>query len=156
MVFVFGSVLVTVEVPQLFQAKFHLDAEQLGLQFLGVIIGSLLGEQVGGIASDLWMNKRGTRIRAIPPPEWRLWLSYLGFGITIVGVAVFLVCTEAARPGHWNITPVLGIAIAGFGNQVVTTVLMTYAADCLPMQAAGVGVFITFVRQLWSFVGPFW
>jgi len=44
MVFLFGSVLITVEVPQLLQGKFELNTEQLGLQFLGVVIGSILGE----------------------------------------------------------------------------------------------------------------
>lgn len=156
MVFLFGSVLVTVEIPELFQEKFDFTPEQLGLQFLGVIIGSLLGEQLGGSLSDYWMTRRARQIHKNPQPEFRLWLSYIGFLLTIVGAIVFLVRTEQAPHGHWNITPIIGVAIAAFGNQVVTTVLITYAVDCHHGEAASVGVFITFVRQIWGFIGPFW
>jgi hypothetical protein len=39
MIFIFGSVMITVEIPQLFGEKFHFNTQQLGLQFLGTIIG---------------------------------------------------------------------------------------------------------------------
>jgi hypothetical protein len=155
MVFLFGSVLITVEVPQLLQEKLGLNAEQLGLQFLGVIIGTVLGEQIGGSMSDYWMNHRARRIRRAPEPEFRLWLSYPGTILAIVGVVVFLVCTQQAG-GHWVISPIVGTAVAAFGNQLVTTVMFTYAVDCYPQDAGSVGVFITFVRQMWGFIGPFW
>lgn len=156
MVFLFGSILTTVEVPQLLQLKFGLNAEQLGLQFLGVIIGSLIGEQMGGILSDLWMRRRAHRIDRKPDPEFRLWLSYIGFALTIIGVIVFLVCTQASPAGHWRVAPIIGTAISAVGNQIVTTVMVTYAVDCFPQEAASVGVFINFVRQTWGFIGPFW
>lgn len=156
MVFVFASVLSSVEVPQLLQSKFELNAQQLGLQFLGLIIGSLLGEQLGGILSDVWMNTRARRIGEKPAPEYRLWLSYIGFLVSIAGMVVFLVCTEQATPGRWTVVPVVGTGIAAFGNQVVTTVLTTYAVDTYPQDAGSVGVFINFVRSTWGFIGPFW
>ncbi|KAL4918315.1 major facilitator superfamily domain-containing protein [Aspergillus aurantiobrunneus] len=156
MVFLFASVLNSVEVPQLLQHKFGLNAEQLGLQFLGLIIGSLLGEQMGGILSDLWMNVRTRAIHTRPPPEFRLWLSYFGFLVSIAGMVVFLVCTEQAGSGRWVVSPVVGTGVAAFGNQVVTTVLTTYAVDSCPGDAGGVGVFINFVRSTWGFIGPFW
>jgi hypothetical protein len=156
MIFLFGSVLCTVEIPQLLQQKFALDAQGLGLQFLSLIIGSVLGEQIGGPLSDVWMNRHGRKINHRPAPEYRLWLSYLGFILTIVGIIVFLVQTQNAPGGSWNVTPIIGVAIAAFGNQVVTTVLVTYAVDTNHEQAASVGVFITFVRQIWGFIGPFW
>lgn len=169
MVFLFASVLNSVEVPQLLQQKFALNAEQLGLQFLGLIIGSLLGEQMGGYMSDLWMSTRARKLKqhnnnnnssnnTKPPPEFRLWLSYFGFLVTIAGMVVFLVCTEqaASGAGRWVVSPVVGTGIAAFGNQVVTTVLTTYAVDTHPADAGGVGVFINFVRSTWGFIGPFW
>ncbi|KFX94848.1 hypothetical protein V490_04129 [Pseudogymnoascus sp. VKM F-3557] len=156
MTFLFCSVLVTVELPQLFGEKFHFNEQQLGLQFLGIIIGSVIGEQLGGILSDTWMNRRAKKIGRAPAPEFRLWLSYSGFGLAIIGMVVFLVRTAQAPDLHWNITPVVGIAFAGAGNQIITTVLITYAVDCHPKESASIGVFITFVRQIWGFIGPFW
>lgn len=156
MVFLFGSILSTVEVPQLLESKFNLNTEQLGLQFLGVIIGSVIGEQMGGILSDFWMSRRAHRIDRKAEPEFRLWLSYFGFALTIIGVIVFLVCTQTSPSGHWNVTPIIGTAIGAVGNQLVTTVMITYAIDCFPHEAGSIGVFVTFVRQLWGFLGPFW
>lgn len=157
MVFLFASILITVEIPQLFGEKFHFDTQQLGLQFLGTIIGSFIGELIGGTASDLWM-KLGTRRRGgqRPEPEYRLWLSYLGYLLAICGVIVFLVQIENLPALHWNVSPIIGAGIAGAGSQIVTTVLITYAVDCYSEDAASVGVFITFVRQIWGFIGPFW
>ncbi|KAJ6028213.1 hypothetical protein N7540_003789 [Penicillium herquei] len=156
MIFLFGSILATVEVPQLLQSKFDLNAEQLGLQFLGVIIGSVIGEQLGGFMSDRWMRRRAHGLGRKAEPEYRLWLSYFGFGLTIIGAIVFLVCTETSKAGHWNVSPIIGTAIGAVGNQLVTTVMVTYAVDCYPQEAASIGVFITFVRQIWGFIGPFW
>ena len=155
MVFLFGNILATVEVPQLLQEKFELNSEQLGLQFLGLIIGAVLGEQIGGSLSDFWMRMREKRTHRRPDPEFRLWLSYLGFILCIVGLIVFLVCTQNA-PHHWVVSPIVGTALGAGGNQIVTTVLVTYAVDCYPQESASVGVFITFVRQIWGFLGPFW
>ncbi|KAJ5703188.1 hypothetical protein N7488_010736 [Penicillium malachiteum] len=156
MVFLFASVMNSVEVPQLLQVKWELGAQSLGLQFLGLIIGSLLGEQLGGFMSDMWMNHRAKSIGRKPDPEFRLWLSYIGFLLTIAGMVVFLVCTEQSEVGKWSVKPIIGTAIAAFGNQVVTTVMTTYAVDTYPQDAGSVGVFINFVRSTWGFIGPFW
>ncbi|KAJ4363514.1 hypothetical protein N0V83_009809 [Neocucurbitaria cava] len=157
MVFLFGSVLCTVEIPQLFAEKFHFNAQQIGLQFIGLIIGSIIGEQIGGHSSDLWMRWRAKKMAPRKPaPEFRLWLSYFGILLTICGMIVFLVRIQQAPAGHWNVTPIVGAGIAAAGNQIVTTVLITYAVDCYPDEAGSIGVFITFVRQIWGFIGPFW
>lgn len=156
MIFLFGSVMITVEIPQLFGEKFHFNTQQLGLQFIAMIIGSVIGEQIGGFMSDRWMARRSNKIQRSPEPEYRLWLSYCGFILTIVGVVVFLVQIQRAPALHWNVTPMIGGAIASAGNQIVTTVMVTYAVDCYREEAGSVGVFITFVRQIWGFIGPFW
>lgn len=155
-VFLFGSILTTIEIPQLFEQKFELNTEQIGLQFIGVIVGSLLGEQVGGALSDVWMRRRKQKLSYQPEPEYRLWLSYLGYVFTVAGVAMFLVTTEKAPAGKWTVVPVVGTAIAAIGNQVVTTVLVTYAVDCAAEDAASVGVFVSLSRQIIGFLGPFW
>lgn len=156
-VFLFGNILTTVEIPQLFEAKFGLNTEQVGLQFIGVIIGSLLGEQVGGLVSDLWMRRAKSKLGGDAPPEHRLWLSYFGYVLTVVGVTVFLVMTgKVTSSSQGTVVPVVGTAIAAAGNQVVTTVLVTYAVDCAAEKAASVGVFVSLVRQIIGFTGPFW
>ncbi|KAB8231818.1 putative MFS transporter [Aspergillus alliaceus] len=156
MVFLFGSVLITVEVPQLLQGKFGLNAEHLGLQFLGVMVGTVLGEQIGSPVSDYRINRRALHVTKAPEPGFRLWLSYPGIILTIADVIVFLVCTQKAPDGHWVVSPIVDTAVAAFGNQLVTTVMVTYAIDGHPDDAGSVGVFITSVRQAWGSIGPFW
>ena len=108
MVFLFASVLTTVEIPQLFAAKFHLNAKQLGLQFIGLIVGSIIGEQIGGHSSDMWMRTRAKKTAPKKPePEFRLWLSYMGFVFAMVGLIVFSVRLQQAPQGQWNITPIV-------------------------------------------------
>ena len=71
MIFLWGSVMTTIEIPQVYPEKFGLDTQEFGLQFLGVIIGSILGEQVGGFMSDRWMRQRRKRQSGeAPAPEF--------------------------------------------------------------------------------------
>ncbi|RAQ67355.1 MFS multidrug transporter [Aspergillus flavus] len=155
MVFLLASIFPSLEIPQLYPEMFGLDTEQVGLQYIAMIVGSIIGDQIGGVISDRWMLYRAKRTNRPVAPEHRLWLSYPGLIMAIVGIIVFLVQLNNAS-SHWTITPLLGVAIAAVGNQIITTVNITYAVDCYRSEAASVGVFITFVRQIWGFIGPFW
>jgi hypothetical protein len=152
-VFNFASVLATVEIPQIFTPKFHFNAQQIGLQFIGIIIGSVLGEQLGGRGSDLWMRRRKARggRSGLASPEYRLWISYAGFATVICGLVVFTVQSDKIH--SYNVSPLVGLAISAFGNQIITTVLVTYAVDCHHEHSASIGVFINMVRSTWGFIG---
>lgn len=155
-VFGFASVLLTLEIPQIFQPRFHFNSQQTGLQFLGMIVGSILGEIVGGKGSDIWMRRGAAKLgrsrRA--QPEYRLWLSYGAFICVLVGLIVF--CVQIEKIKAYNVTPIIGIGIAAFGNQIITTVLVTYAVDSHHEHAASIGVFVNVIRNGWGFIGPFW
>lgn len=60
-------------------------------------------------------------------PEDRLIFAQIGFPTIIAGIVIFFVqvakATEGKGPHHWNITPDIGIALAGFGAQIVTTTI---------------------------------
>lgn len=174
MVFLWTGIVPTIEIPQLFPVLFDFNTEQNGLQMISIIIGSLIGEQIGGFMSDKWMSRRHQQQarksgiatagnaedgsisgEVLVVPEYRLWLAHVGYALSIVGFIVFSVQLGKASD-TWNVTPLVGAAIGAAGNQVVTTVLITYAVDCYRLEAASVGVFITFVRQTWGFLGPFW
>ena len=117
-VFNFCSVLLTVEIPQLFLPKFGLNPQELGLQFLGIMIGLVIGEQFGGRISDLWMNKRTQKLGRRPEPEYRLWLSYMGFVFAMVGLIVFSVRLQQAPQGQWKITPIVSSSYHDFSCHV--------------------------------------
>ncbi|KAI1123339.1 major facilitator superfamily domain-containing protein [Nemania abortiva] len=150
MVFNVATVLPIIETPQLYVQKFHQNAQEVGLQSAALIVGTLLGEYIGGFCSDRWMRQKHATT-----PEFRLWLSHFGYALSVAGIAVFLVQLHNAG-NSWNITPTVGAGVAFAGNQIVTTVLITYAVDCHSQEATSIGVFITLVRQIWGFIGPFW
>ncbi|KIM97287.1 hypothetical protein OIDMADRAFT_130692 [Oidiodendron maius Zn] len=157
-VFNFVLVLLTVEIPVLFAVLFHLSPQEIGINFLGLFVGCVLGEQVGGPLSDFWRNRSKRRHGGrTPRPEHRLYLAYIGFPLSIAGNVIFCVTLYHAKPLHWIISPIVGIAISGFGAQIITTVVITYCSDCYPeIKSSAVGVAINFVRCTWGFIGPFW
>lgn len=55
MVLLWDSIMTTFEIPQIFPAKFGLNPQDVGLQNITMIVGTLVGEQLGGFASDKWM-----------------------------------------------------------------------------------------------------
>jgi hypothetical protein len=159
-VFSYANIALIVEMPILFGEKFHLNAQQIGLQYIALIIGSVIGEQVSGPLSD-WAQRRSDRAlksihRGHVRATHRLWFSYVGFATVIGGLLIWGIRIEQAAVGAWNVTPLVGAAIAAFGNQVITTTLIAYAVDCHRDRAMDIGVLINLIRQVWGFVGPFY
>ncbi|KAH8703385.1 major facilitator superfamily domain-containing protein [Talaromyces proteolyticus] len=167
-VFNFTLVLIPVEIASRFGLLFHLNAQETGINFLGLLIGLLsdflhtlhsccLGEIVSGPSSDLWQNKSFKKAASHTTPEHRLWLIYPGFALSTAGIVIFCVTLAEAEPLHWSIRPIVGTAVAGFGAQIVTTIAITYTTDCYQENnASALGVAINVVRCTWGFTGPFW
>lgn len=147
-------VLISVEIPVLFGQIFHLPPQDIGLNFLGILVGwvffaaagvhsadienrSLVGEVLGGhLTGYIYKRHAGSNHRAgkpSPAPEDRLWIAQLGFPFEIAGIVIFFLRIAEAKPLHWNITPIIGSGIAAFGMQIVTTVLIT----CMPLPFSG-------------------
>jgi hypothetical protein len=105
----------------------------------------VLGELIGGPLSDFWRSQwiRRTGGKAFAP-EQRLWLAYLGYPLSIAGVVIFFVTLAEAKPLHWIITPIVGIAVAGFGTQIITTIVVT----CKPYMFSPLSRW-TLVRERW-------
>lgn len=147
--FCYGNIAVIVEMPIAFGEKFHFNAEQIGLQFIAVIIGCVLGEQVSGPMSD-WFMKRVRQRTGQACPADRLWLSYIAFSTVFAGLLTWGFQLQKATA--WNVTPCVGAAIASFGNQMQTTILTTFAVESKKERAAQVGVFVNVCRQIYGFV----
>jgi hypothetical protein len=90
-----------------------------------LLFRSVLGEQLGGPMSDYTMKRRAKVLGHFPSREYRLWSSYLGFCTVIAGLVLFGVQLQLAPQGQWNVSPTIGVGISAFGNQIITTVLVT-------------------------------
>lgn len=147
--FCYGNIAMIVEMPIAFGQRFHFDAQQIGLQFIAIIIGCVLGEQVSGPMCD-WFLKRIRRSRGYSCPADRLWLSYIAFSTIFAGLLTW--GFQLQRATTWNVTPCVGAAIASFGNQMQTTILTTFAVESKKERSAEVGVFVNVCRQIYGFV----
>lgn len=148
--FLHANIALNIEIPEVMYLKFGLGPQALGLQFISFIIGAALGE-VGGYMSDklvAWGQKRGRG------PSFRLWVTYPGFVTCIIGLVVFGVQIDAAT--SWNVTPLIGCALASFGLQIMTSPFIAYCIDMDHNQAGAIILFITVVRQTLAFIGPFY
>ncbi|GAA5867166.1 hypothetical protein JCM8547_006261 [Rhodosporidiobolus lusitaniae] len=156
-IFSFTNVLLTIEIPALLGRRAVLNSQQIGLQFIGAILGAFLGEIIAGKGSDLWMRYRTKRANGNREPEFRLPFALPGYLFGAVGIIVFGIQLQNMTPGHWNVTPVVGVAIAIFGLQLVTTTAYSYALESQPAHLVGrVAPFISFVRQIYAFTAPFY
>ena len=72
------QVIIKIPIPRLFTEYYHLNTQQIGLQYISLIIGSVIGEQMGGLSSDRWMWYGERRSGMHRRPEFRLWLSHVG------------------------------------------------------------------------------
>ncbi|KAJ5088891.1 hypothetical protein N7456_012507, partial [Penicillium angulare] len=151
--FCYGNIALIVEMPIAFGEKFNFNAQQIGLQFIAIIIGCVLGEQVSGPGSD-WFLRRVRQRKGYSRPADRLWLTYIAFSTVIAGLLTWGFQLQHAT--KWNVTPCVGAAIASFGCQSLTTLLTTFAVESENDRASEVGVFVNFFRQIYGFLGPFY
>ncbi|KAK6464931.1 major facilitator superfamily domain-containing protein [Scheffersomyces coipomensis] len=155
-VFCYANIVLIVELPQAMGILFNLDAQQISYQFIALIIGSTIGEFLAGPLSDWWMKKSIARRGGERVIVDRLWVSYNGFIFVVIGLVIWGVYLNKATPGHWIIAPIIGAAIAACGNNICMTILITFAIDSDPKKATDIGLFVTFVRQIFAFCGPFY
>jgi hypothetical protein len=154
-IFNFAFVLLTVEIPQIYEINFPLNTQQIGLQFLGMMIGGILGEQGAGRLSDLMMTSFSKKHQEqLAQPEFCLWLSYLGYATLIAGFLIWGFRTADILHKEYDVSPIVGIGISSIGAQVITTSVFTYMVDCYPTESAETGIFANVVRQIWGFIGP--
>lgn len=98
-IFCYANISIVVEMPITFGGKFNLDPQQVGLQFIAVIIGSVVGELISGPASDYFIQTLKNRHVNTCPPD-RLWLFYLGIATDFAGLLSWgFYCKMQARPG---------------------------------------------------------
>ena len=147
--FCYGNIVLIVEMPISYGSKFDFDAQQIGLQFIAIIIGCALGEQLSGPLSD-WSLKRFRQSRGYSYPADRLWLFYVAYATLFAGLLVWGFQLEKAKT--WNVTPCVGAAIASFGNQIQTTILTTFAVESKKERSTDVGVLFSLGRHVYGFV----
>ncbi|KAJ4496455.1 MFS general substrate transporter [Lentinula lateritia] len=142
-----GSTLPAVTVSHIFAQEFGWDTLQIGLAYgTALLIGAFLGETAGGWVVDSIMNRARRKALTGPsaPSEIRLKAIWTGEIIVPIGLLWYGFSIQFGAP--W-IVPILGMGVACFGVQCITTVMYTYSADCHLTKSAEVAQVFNFVRQ---------
>lgn len=142
----FSSILPAVTVTSIFTEFFHWDTLDVGLAYgAALTIGGSLGELAAGWVVDAMVKHEKRKLGGRDPePEVRLKAIWTGEILVPTGLLIYGFCIEYRT--LW-IAPILGMGIACFGLQVITTTCYTYAIDCYRREASEVSQVFNFFRQ---------
>lgn len=144
-----GSVLFAVTGAAAFGEIYEFDTAQVGMAIgLSTFIGTLIGELSAGPVSDRILYLQTKRSSGAFRPEARLQAIWPGFILCPAGVIIEGVCLQYET--HWA-GPVVGIGIAAFGLQIISTNVFAYCTDCYKPQSAEISTLLNFGRQTFSF-----
>ncbi|KIW90026.1 uncharacterized protein Z519_09456 [Cladophialophora bantiana CBS 173.52] len=147
--FAFSSILPAVTVAILFTKIYHFKTGAIGLMLgLPLLVGSALGEFLSGPFSDWFMYRYAKKHGGERKPEARLPASLGSLLLCPTGIIIYGVCLY--HKTHW-MGPVMGMAIASFGLQLVTTVSYAYCSDCYKPQSGEISSLYNFWRQTFAF-----
>ncbi|KAJ7504240.1 MFS general substrate transporter [Mycena galericulata] len=153
--FTLASILPAVTSATLFRKLYLFNASETGLALgLGTLIGSTLGELLGGIVVDrsMYLSRKNKKDGDIVP-EVRLQGIWVGAILQPIGLLIWGFCIQYKTP---YIGPTMGFGIMCFAIQIISTVLYSYNADCYKPQTPEIAQVMNFGRQTVGMTTGFW
>jgi predicted MFS family arabinose efflux permease len=129
--------------PMVFKQQYNFSTGTIGLTYLGMGVGSLIGLAAAGYASDRLLKKLAGEGGF--KPEYRL--PPLIPSCYFIPVGLFWYGWAAEKHAHW-IVPILGTVFIGFGVNVLMMCVATYFIDAHPSYEASAIAACTAVRSL--------
>lgn len=153
--------LMFTSMTQVFEQYYGFSTSLVGLSFIGLGVGSLIGVGLYSTTSDRYIKRKAAQadvlaestgtIKEGMKPEYRL--PTLPFGALLLPVGLFIYGWTAQYQIHW-IVPILGTAIVGAGNIVIFMALQMYLIDAFTIYAASAIAANTVVRSIAGAVLP--
>ncbi|KAI1135951.1 bicyclomycin resistance protein [Hypoxylon sp. FL0543] len=148
-------------ITEVFQEYYHFSTSTVGLAFLGLGVGSMIGILLFSGTSDKYIQRRAAKADAAAQasggakmgmkPEYRLPL--LPLGAVLIPAGLFIYGWTASYKVHW-IAPIIGTAVVGVGNLIVFMSIQMYLVDTFTIYAASAIACNTVVRSLAGAVLP--
>ena len=132
-----------------FESIYHFSQGSVGLTFLGIGVGSLIGLALFGSLSDRLIQRMAKKNGGETKPEYRL--PPLIPGSCLIPIGLFWYGWSAQEHVHW-IMPIIGTAFVGCGLIATFMCIQTYMVDCFTIYAASAIAANTVLRSL---VGAF-
>jgi multidrug resistance protein len=153
--------LMFTSITEVFQRYYGFSAGTVGLVYLGLGVGSLIGVGYFSVASDRSIKKRAAKADAEADaegkpregmkPEYRL--PPLVYGAFFLPAGLFIYGWTAEYHTHW-IVPILGTAVIGVGNLIIFMALQMYLVDAFTIYAASALAANAVVRSIAGAVLP--
>lgn len=113
MAIVYGYLyLIFTAMPILFEQEYGFSTGSVGLSYIGIGVGSVIGLFIAGGLSDPIVRSLTKKNGGDPKPEYRLHIMIMAS--LFVPAGLFLYGWTAEKKEHW-ILPILGTGFLGFG-----------------------------------------
>ncbi|KAI1271604.1 cycloheximide resistance protein [Xylaria sp. FL0933] len=146
---------------EVFQGQYGFSTQLVGLSFLGLGIGSLIGVLTYSGTSDKYIRRKAAEADKLAEetgaekkgmkPEYRLPL--LPIGAVCIPVGLFIYGWTAQYKVHW-IVPIIGTGFTGIGNILIFFSIQTYLVDAFTIYAASALASNTIIRSIAGGVLP--
>jgi MFS family permease len=149
--FMIGTVyLFTQSVEQVFSALYGWTASQAGYVQAAIVLGELVGWTGVLVSARLYFNSasRNVEVPGTPVPEARLYVSVVGSFVGVAG-GMFVYGWTAWPSVPW-IAPAIGLAMVGYGVEVVVLAIADYVVDAYAMYAGSAVAAVVLGENLFS------
>ncbi|KAJ9144012.1 Bicyclomycin resistance protein [Coniochaeta hoffmannii] len=134
-----------------FEQSYGFGSGTVGLVFLGLGVGSMVGLVGFSISSDRYLKKMAAKEGQGMKPEYRL--RPLPLGAILLPAGFFLYGWTAQYRVHW-IVPILGHVIIGVGNLLIFMAINMALVDTFTIYAASALASNTIIRSVFGAVLP--
>ncbi len=134
-----------------FEGQYHFSSGAVGLSYLGVGVGMIVGMTTLGIVSDRIIQKQ--QLLGDVKPEHRLPLRLTMPGAIGLPIGVLIYGWTTHFHVHW-IVPIIATSLIGLGNLTAIMTIQTYLIDAFTIYAASAVAANTILRSLFGAVLP--
>lgn len=139
------SVVFTTQASFFAAPPYNFTPSQMGLMYIPVLVGSLIGAVVSGPLTDWMLVHLARRRDGVHEPENRLWMFLPVPPLVAVGCLMYGL--GAAAGVHWSI-PCVGLFFIGIYLNTSLPVALGYALDSYPELEPEIVQLSSFIRQI--------
>jgi MFS family permease len=132
-------------ISDVFETQYGFSQGSVGLSYLGIGIGSIIGLVTLGATSDRLLKHLSEKNGGVKKPEYRL--PAMIPGSLFVPASLFIYGWTAYYKTHW-IVPIIGTSFLGVGMLISFMTVSTYLVDAFTVYAASAMAANTVFRSL--------